>query len=154
MQSFSLIYASHTKKGGHQWQSKLVCETYCVILLRVVDSVEVVALPVVAPEMMSSPSIFTMFSGRFTGVQEEVAETAGDAQIHSTAWSRIHAFATADWGNGDAWRAWLAAKVPDTAKEVWEWAVAALLLVFAVSLVNSIARVQWQLERRPGFEKR
>jgi hypothetical protein len=58
MQSFSLIYASHTKKGGHQWQSKLVCETYCFILLRVVDSVDVVALPVVAPEMMSSPSIY------------------------------------------------------------------------------------------------
>ena len=57
---------------------------------------------------------------------------------------RLQAYAAVDWGDWPALRAWLVRKVPDTAKEAWEWTVAALLAMFIVSLVNSIARVRWQ----------
>jgi hypothetical protein len=86
-------------------------------------------------------------------MQEEVAETT--ASPHASVFSRIKdAIALGDWHSWEAWKAWLAAKVPDTAKEVWEWTVMALLLAFAVSLVNSIARVQWQIEGCPDTGRR
>ena len=77
-------------------------------------------------------------------VQDKVADSTEVRHKHLPFWRRLHASATQDWGNRQAWQAWLHACIPDTVKEVWSLFVLSLLLWFLVSLVNSIARVRWQ----------
>jgi hypothetical protein len=83
-----------------------------------------------------------------------VADSATVRHPHLPLSQRLRAAALQDWGNREAWRQWLVACIPDTVKEVWNLTVAALLLVFLVSLVNSIARVRWQELQHQQHAKR
>ena len=73
-----------------------------------------------------------------------MSDQAQSSHTHTNLSDRLKHAAFADWRRWAAWREWLHECVPDTAKEVWNLTVTALLLWFLGSLVNAIAGVRWR----------
>lgn len=82
-------------------------------------------------------------------LQNSVADqTAAQATDKRRLWDVIHEGTVGGMLDGEAWRAWLRASMPDTFKEVWNMIMMALILYFLVNIIDALALLKYQQLRK------